>query len=181
MTQGSSIGAMIQQSREVLTRPSTRTFERFEKQGKLSDALVYVALAAAITGVFGLFGGIGGFLSQIILTLLGFLVFTYLVFYIGKNQGGSGNFDEVAYSFALFWAPLSVLFAVLTLLLVITLIGVVFLPLVGLAALAANLYFAYLAVQSSMNFKESNKVWATLLLAGLGVFVFNLIIGAILR
>lgn len=181
MTQGSSIGTMVRHSRELLTKPSTATFERFEKDGTFADALIYVAIAAAISGIFGLVNGIVGFLSQILLTLLGFVVFVYLVYYIGTRQGGSGTLDEVAYSFALFWAPLSVLFGVLTLLLVITLVGILLVPLVALAALAANVYFGYLAVRSSMNLTESGKAWTTLILAALGVFVFNLIVGAIVR
>lgn len=181
MTQRSSIGTMVQHSREVLTKPSAATFERFEREGTFADALIYVAIAAAISGIFGLVNGIGGFLSQILLTLLGFMVFVYLVHYIGTRQGGSGTLDEVAYSFALFWAPLSVLSALLTLLLVITLVGILLLPLLGLAVLAANVYFGYLAVRSSMNLTESGKAWLTLILAALGVLVFNLIVGAILR
>jgi hypothetical protein len=181
VTQRTSIGTMLQQSREVLTRPSVATFERYEKQGGLPDALVYVALAAAISGVFALAGGLSGFLAQIASTLLGFFVFTYLVYYIGQSRGGTGTLDEVAYSFALFWAPLSVLAGVITLLLVITLIGVLLLPLLGAALIAANIYFAYLAVQASMNLEGSGKVWTTLLLAGLGALVFNLVVGAILR
>lgn len=181
MTERASIRDMIQQSREVLTRPSVATFEKYEKQGGLTDALLYVALAAAISGIFGLAGGLSGFLTQIATTLLGFFIFTYLVYYIGRSRGGTGTLDEVAYSFALFWAPLSVLAGVLTLLLIITLIGVLLLPLLGVAVLAANIYFAYLAVQASMNLSESGKVWVTLLLAGLGTLVFNLIVGAILR
>lgn len=174
-----SIGSMVQQSREVLTKPSVATFEKFERQGTLTDALIYVAIAAAITGVFGLVNGFSGFIGQVLGTLLGFLIFTYLVYYIGKSRGGSGTFDEVAYSFALFWAPLSVLIALVTLLLILTLIGVLLLPLVALAGIALNIYFAYLAVQSSMNLTESGKVWTTLILAGLGAFVFNLIVAAI--
>ncbi|MEX2534182.1 MAG: YIP1 family protein [Trueperaceae bacterium] len=180
MTTSPSISDMLSQSRTVLTSPSVATFERFEGRGTLRDALIYVAIAAAISGVFGLSEGVGGFLRNVISTLVGFLVFTYLVHWIGKQRGGTGTLDEVAYSFALFWAPLSVIFGVVTLVLLITIIGVFLLPLVALAALALNVYFGYLAVQSSMNLSGGGTTWTVLLLAGLGSFVVNLILAALL-
>ena len=157
MTKRSSVSEMIEQSRAVLTKPGVATFKKYENRGTLQNALVYVALAAALTGLFGLSEGLGGFIRNILITLIGFFVFTTFVYWLGKRRGGSGTLDEVAYTFALFWAPLSVLFAVVTLLLVITLIGVVFLPLVGIAALAANVYFAYLAVQSRHESQGKHK------------------------
>jgi hypothetical protein len=180
MSTTSSISIMMGQSRWVLTKPSVATFERFEKQGTLNQAILYVGLAAAITGVFGLVDGIGGFLANIVVTLVGFLVFTYLVHWIGKQRGGTGSLDEVAYSFALFWAPLSVLFGIASFILVITIVGIVLLPLLALAALALNVYFAYLAVQSSMNISGGGATWTVLLLAALGSFLVNLLAAAIL-
>lgn len=176
-----SIPDMVAQSRQVLTRPSVATFERFENSGGLREALIYVAIAAAISGIFGLGGGILGFLENILLTLLGFGVFTYLVYLFGKRQGGTGTFDQVAYTFSLFWGPLAVLFGVLTLLLVITLIGILLIPLLSLVAIAANIYFAYLAVQSSMNLTKGRDTWTTLLVAGLGTLLFNVLVGAVLQ
>lgn len=175
-----SIPEMLNQSRAVLTSPSVATFERFESHGRVTDALLYVTLAAAITGVFGLADGFGGFLRNIVAALVGFLVFTYLVHWIGKQRGGTGTFDEVAYSFALFWAPLSVLFGVVTFIFAITVIGLVFLPLIALIALGLNVYFAYLAVQASMNLSGGGSTWTVLLLAALGSFVVNLIVAALL-
>lgn len=180
MSKSASISEMMSQSRIVLTRPSVATFERFESSGTVVDAILYVALAAGITGIFGLFDGIGAFLANIVATLLGFLIFTYLVNWVASQRGGTGSLDEVAYTFALFWAPLSVLFGIASLLLAITIVGLVFLPLLALAALALNIYFAYLAVQSSTNLQGGGATWMVLLLAGLGSFVLNLIVTAIL-
>jgi hypothetical protein len=178
MTQA-SIGDMVNQSREILTKRDTATFETFENKGGVREALIYMAIAAAITGVFGLGEGLTGFLRGILGTLIGFFVFTYLVYFIGKQQGGTGTFDQVAYSFALFYAPLTVLFAALSLVLVITIVGIFLLPFVGIAAIIANIYFAYLAVQSSMNLTESGKVWITLILAGIGSFVVSLLLAGL--
>jgi hypothetical protein len=181
MTQQASIGDMVSQSKEVLSKRDTATFETFENKGGLREALIYMSIAAAITGVFGLGDGLGGFVRGILSALIGFFVFTYLVFLIGKQQGGTGTFDQVAYSFALFYAPLTVVFAAITLVLIITLVGILLVPVVGILAIIANIYFAYLAVQSSMNLTDSGKVWITLILAGLGSFLVSLLLARLLN
>lgn len=175
-----TISTMFGQSLQVLTKPSVATFEQYEAKGTLREALIYVLLAAVIGALGNLGGGITAFLNSIIATVAGFLVFVYLVHTIGKSQGGTGNLDHVAYTFALFWAPISVLFGILTLLLIITIIGIFLLPLVIPLAIAVNVYFAYLAVQSSMNLTESGKIWITLITAAVGTFLINLVIRAIL-
>lgn len=181
MSSSSSVPEMISQSRAVLTRPSIATFERFEKRGTLTDALLYVALAAAVSGVFGLADGLGGFVRNILATLIGFLVFTYVVYWFGKQRGGTGTLDEVAYTFALFWVPISVLAGIVTFVLTITIIGLLLVPIVAIAALALNIYFAHLAVQSSMNLDPGGNTWGVLLLAALVAFLVNLLLVAILR
>lgn len=179
MTKAPGIPDMVNQSMEVLSKRDIPTFEKYEDKGTVREAIIYVGLAAVLSGLLGLSGGIGGFLNGIISTILGFLVFTYVIYYFGKTQGGSGSFDQVAYSFALFWAPLAVLFAALTLVLVITLIGIVFIPLAVILAVAANVYFAHMAVQSSMNLRESNKIWITLVVAFIATALAQIIIGRV--
>lgn len=178
----SSISNMISQSRDVLTKRDVATFESYENRGGLQQALIYMAIAAGITGLLGLSGGIRGLITGVLSTLIGFLVFTYLIYFIGKQFGGSGTFDQVAYTFSLFYAPLSVVFAALTLVLLITLIGIFLIPLVGIIAIIANIYFAYIAVQSSMNMTDNGKIWLTLILAGVGTWlVSGLLIGLLIR
>lgn len=175
-----SISEMVAQSRTVLTQPSVATFERFEREGTVRDAIVYVALAAAITGVFGLSEGIGGLVRNVVSTLVGFLIFVYLVQWLATRRGGTGSLDEVAYSFALFWAPLSVLIGVATLVLVLTIVGILLVPLVALAGLALEVWFAYLATQASTNLEAGGPTWGVLIVAALGAFVVSLIVGAAL-
>ena len=175
-----SVGEMVAQSRDILAHRSVATIEKYEKAGGLQEALIYMGIAAAITGFLNIFGGIGAFIAGVLSTLIGFFVFTYLVYWIGKQQGGSGTFDEVAYSFALFYAPISVLGGVLILLLTITIIGIVFLPLVAVLVLIANIYFAYMAAQSSLNLEPGGKIWLVLILAGLGSLAVSTIIGGLL-
>jgi hypothetical protein len=174
------ISEMLSQSRTVITQPSVSSFEKYEKQGGLQDALIYMVISAGITGLLGLGNGLGGLVAGVLSTLLGFLIFTYLVFWIGKQQGGTGTLDEVAYTFALFWAPLSVLGALAGLILLITVIGIVFIPILGIAILAANIYFSYLAVQSSMNMPTGGKTWLTLVLAALGAGIASFVLSGLL-
>ncbi|MER3444565.1 YIP1 family protein [Calidithermus chliarophilus] len=175
-----TISTMFSQSLQVLTKPSVATFEQYEAKGSLREALIYVLLFAVIGALGSLGGGVTAFLNSIIGTVAGFLVFVYLVHTIGKSQGGTGSLDHVAYTFALFWGPLSVLLGIATLILIITLIGILLLPLLFLAFLAVNIYFGYLAVQSSMNLTESGKIWITLIGAAAGSFLVSIVIGAIL-
>ncbi|RIH85076.1 hypothetical protein Mlute_01671 [Meiothermus luteus] len=174
-----TLSQMFSQSLQVLRRPSVATFEEFEGRGTLREALLYVAVAAVLVGLLGLAVGPGGFLRSVAGSVLGFLVFTYLVYYVGRSQGGSGNLDQVAYSFALFWAPINVAVALLGLLLVLTLIGIFLLPLLAVAALGVNVYFAYLAVQASMNLREGGRVWLTLLAAFVGTLVVSLVLATL--
>lgn len=188
MMQQSSLAEMVAQSRDVISNPSVGTFERYETRGTTVNAAIYIAVAAAIAGVIGIYGGIGGILSGAINALIGFFVFTGMVFYIGRNvSGGTGTWDEVAYTFSLFIAPLTVVGALLGLVVwVFSFIPVLNVLVALLGALAALLillvqaYFAYIAVQSSMNIRDQGKALTTLGLAVLGTFVIQIIIGLIL-
>jgi hypothetical protein len=173
---------MISQSREILTKRDVATFESYEDRGGLREALIYMAIAAGVSGLLGISGGLKGVITGVLSTLIGFLVFTYLIYFIGKQFGGTGTIDQVAYTFSLFYAPLSVLFAVLTLVLLITIIGIFLIPLVGIVAIIANVYFAYLAVQSSMNMHDNGKIWLTLILSGIGTWIVSgVLIGLLIR
>jgi Yip1 domain len=174
-----SIPEMFNQSIQVITKPSVVQFEELENKGTMREAIIYVAIGAAISGLFGLGNGVSGLLANVISALVGFFVFTYVVHAFGKSQGGTGTLDQVAYTFSLFWVPLNIAFALLSLVLIITLIGILLLPLVGILAIAANVYFAYLAVQSSMNMTDTGKVWLTLVVAFVATLVVTFVITGI--
>ncbi len=180
MTEQSSIPEMINQSIQVITNPSVATFERYERKGTMVQAAIYVGIIAAITGLLGLSSGITGFIGGIINTLIGFFIFTGIVYYVGQQQGGTGTFDEVAYTFSLFWGPLSLIIALGTLILVITIIGIILVPVWLLAGLIASAYFAYLAVQSSMNLVDRNKILITLAAAVIGTWIVQALIAMLL-
>lgn len=181
MTQQVSIPEMVNQSREIITSPSVATFERYERHGNLTNAAIYVAIAAVIVGILNIFsGGIGGLILGVVNSLLGFFVFTGLVYFVGQRLfNGTGNWDEVAYTFALFWAPLAIVGGLLGLLSAVPVLGF----LAGLAALimlVVQAYFGYLAVQSSMNITDQGKAIGTLIIAVIGMFVFYTVIALIL-
>jgi Yip1 domain len=168
-----TIQDMFPQSVAVLSKPSVATFERFERRGGTTEAYIYVALAALvsalISGFFGIFhSGVNPltqFLTRLIFTLVGFAVFTALVYLVGKTLfKGTGTYPEVAYTFALFFVPITI---------VSTLIGII--PVLGwviswLLSLV-NVYFGFLAVQSSMNIRDQVGAVVTLLLSGVGYFI----------
>jgi len=49
--QGVRINELVSQSMVVITKPSVESFERFEKSGGKREALVYVLVAAALSGI----------------------------------------------------------------------------------------------------------------------------------
>ena len=182
MVQGVSINEMLNQSIQVLTKPGVETFERFERHGGQREATIYIMIAAAISAavalVFGLLGGIvQSLLSAVlgfILPVVGFYIFVFLVYFIGKQQGGTGTQDEVFYTMSLFVAPIQAVTGA---------VGAI--PLLGCLAAPATfalgiyqIYLGYLGVRSSMNL-DQNKAIITLVAAFIAQLIIGFIIGAI--
>lgn len=190
IVQGVSISDMLNQSKLVLTQPSVATFEQFEKRGGQREALTYVMTASAIAAVvallFGLLGGLGaallGAVTAFVLPVLGFFLFSYLVYTVGKSQGGTGTQDEVFYTNSLYAAPILAVNGALS---AIPLLGCLAAPLT-LALSIYQLYLGYLAARSSMNL-DQNKAIITMVVAIIAqiaiiflvTFVFGLIGAAI--
>jgi hypothetical protein len=196
MIQQTTLAEMVAQSRDVITNPSVATFERYEKRGSIGTAGVYVLAAAVLAGVLSFIPALissGGpnplavFVGGVVGALINFVVFTGLVYYLGKSvAGGTGTWDEVAYSFALFIAPLAVVGGALSL--VIALLG--WIPVLGaivalagglvaILVLLAQVYFGYLAVQSSMNIHDQGRSLIVLVLSAFGAAIATLVIGAV--
>lgn len=172
---------MFAQSVAVLTQPSPATFERYEKRGNLNAALLYVMVAAVVSAVIAAFFALfhpevtffGQLISRLITIPAQFFIFTGAVYLIGKNLfKGTGTYAEVAYSFALFFVPLSI---------VSTVIGII--PLLGWLAMfvigLVMIYFGFLAVQSSMNLRDQGQSIATLVLSWLASAAAVLLIARI--
>jgi len=174
-----SFADMFAQSAAVLTRPSPATFELFERRGTLRQAFLYVLLAALASAVIAaLFApfhenvtAVGQFVTRLILIPLQFGVFTGAVYLIGRTLfKGTGSYGEVAYTFSLFFVPLSLLGTVLG---IIPVLG----WLVTLLVTLAMVFFGYLAVQSSVNLRDNVQAAVTLLLAAV---INGLLVGQVL-
>ena len=179
---------MLDQSRDIMLNPSVATFERHEQRGTLTNAAIYVGVAALISALIGaISGGPAGFLSSLLASLAQFFVFTGMVYLLGKSMfGGTGNWDEVAYTFSLFTAPLILLGALVGLIIVLFSWIPVLNLLVGLAGLvvallmlAVQIYYAYLAVQSSMNIRTGSQAAITLVLAFLATLLVTTVLASI--
>ncbi|AFZ66819.1 hypothetical protein [Deinococcus peraridilitoris] len=172
---------MVRQSIDVVSRPSVRRFEQYERSGGLTQAVLYVLLGAIVTGLINAVrAGFPGWIESTLVSLTGFLVFTAVVYAFGKRQGGTGSMDEVAYTFSLYWVPISVAVAVLGVIfgvLKIILIGYLLLGLLNLVRMLASVFFAYLAVQSSMNMRDPAKNILTLVVAAAVSWVAQLLVG----
>ncbi|MFO7167541.1 MAG: YIP1 family protein [Chloroflexota bacterium] len=162
IVQGVSISEMLNQSVTVLTKPSVATFEQFEKRGGQREAFTYVGVATVIAaiaaGLFGLLGGVGGLLAGLIGTALsvvvGYFVFSYALYLIGKQQGGTGTQDEVFYTTALYIAPIQAVTGVVG---AIPFINCAFAPISILLAIYSA-YLGYLAARSSMNLDQNKAI-----------------------
>ncbi|MEI6179835.1 MAG: YIP1 family protein [Chloroflexales bacterium] len=171
--QQSSLPEMLVQSRELMQNPSVPVFEHYEQRGTITNAAIYVGVAALIAAALGFIGGINGLISGLLISLVQFFAFTGMVYFLGKRlYAGTGTWDEVAYTFSLFTAPLIVVGALLSF--VVALLG--WIPLIGwlvgfaggivsILLLVVQVYYAYLAVQSSMNLRDQSQALTVLILS----------------
>ncbi len=182
MIQGVSISEMLAQSITVLTKPSVASFEQFEKKGGMREGLIYVGVAAAVVAVvgfvFGLFSGIVGALVGLIAgfvgPIVGFFIFAYVLYIVGKQQGGTGTQDEVFYTASLYTAPLLAITGVVGR---IPVLGCLLAP-VTLVLAIYQAYLGYLAARSSMNL-DQQKAIISVVVAILAQIVVGAIIAAI--
>jgi hypothetical protein len=184
MIQGVSIGDMLNQSMTVLTKPSVQSFEQFERRGTQREGLIYVGAAAALAGivgaVFGLLTGgiaglIGGLVIGIVGPLLSYFVFSFLVYTIGKSQGGTGTRDEVFYTTSLYTAPILAVTGVVN---AIPFLGCILLPVTFILGIY-QLYLGYLATRSSMNL-DQNKAILTVVLSIIAMWIAGAVLTFIL-
>lgn len=163
---------MINGSIAVLTRPSASTFEEYE-QNNLGWALIYSLIASVINAVITWIGSLlflqqmpgfepgtvttGPILLGLIATVIGLLLYWGIVYLLGRAFGGSGEFGELAYCFALFSAPLAVIGTMAS---IIPWVGGV----VALAVWIYSLYLTYLAIQSGMNLPANKALYVILIL-----------------
>ena len=186
MSQPSSfnLGQMVGQSLDVLTRPGVSTFERYERGGSVREAFLYVLVAAAVSAVIAAIFApfhhnvtfFGQLITRLILIPLGFGVFTGAVYWIGKSLfGGSGSYAELAYTYALFFVPLSIVNSVLA-----SLLGDVLGWLIQFLTAVALVYFGWLAVQSGMNVRNQGQAAIVLVISGVVYWLVQTLLTALI-
>ncbi|NJM08902.1 YIP1 family protein [Candidatus Gracilibacteria bacterium] len=99
---------------------------------------------------------IGALFSSLLTTLIGFLIGLGIYWLLGRAFGGTGSFGELAYDFALFNVPLTLIGVVLNF---IPLLG----ALLGLALWVYSIILTYMALQAGMNL-PGNKAILVLLI-----------------
>ena len=156
-----SLQRMLNQSRDVLTHPQERIFYIYSARSSDSDALTYVAIAAFLTTLFEMLIAGGGSACGLVLSLINelfaFCLFAGVIYFIGQQRGGRGTFQDIAYTFALFYVPIQVLTWAIAWLAILTPIGNVLLPwlwLIQLAGYCAQAFYAHLAVKGVMGFRH---------------------------
>jgi hypothetical protein len=183
IVQGVSISDMLNQSMQVLTKPSIQTLEQYERRGGQREALTYIGVAAAIAGVAGLLGGFfsGGILGALLYGVLGalgvvvgFLIFVNVVHFVGKSQGGTGELSEVYYTLALISAPI---LAINNAVGAIPVLGCIALP-VTFALGIYQIYLSYLGTRSSMNIEQTPAI-ITVIAGYAAQIIVGMIIGGI--
>ena len=174
------VSRMARQSADVMIHPSVRTFNYYGARANDSEALLYVAVAALLIGLAGLILARSldvldmafGVVSQ----LFEFYIFAGLSYFVGQRFRGIGSFTTVAYTFSLFYVPILLLTWALSLALGLLRVGPPQLPLlVGLLGLAAQAYYAYLAVQAAMYIRSQRHAALTVAIALAALLLLQLI------
>jgi hypothetical protein len=184
IVQGVSISEMLNQSMTVLTKPSVESFEKFERHGGMREAIIYIAIATALSTaagvIFGLLGGVGGAVAGLVggllRPLLSYFVFAYVLYFVGKQQGGTGTQAEVFYTCALYTAPLLAVTGVVG---AIPFLNCLFLP-VSLVLSIYQIYLGYLAARSSMNLEQTPAIISVVVAIVAQWLVAGLIIGGLI-
>lgn len=156
-----SVQSMFQQSLAVLLRPSIDTFERFEWRGGAPSAYQYVLIAAVISALVGAIFAIlpnhgdvtfgFQFVNRLVAIPVGFAAFTGMVYALSRAlYKGTGTYAEIAYTFALFYVPISILDSLLGWIPLVNYLMALLVPVI-------LLYYGYIAVQSSTNVYNPNK------------------------
>lgn len=175
----------------VLTRPSVQTFEAQRPSASRERTLIGVALAAIVSAVLaalltlvvgtavssftsgfpgapvavavGPLAAARALVNTLVQTFVGFYLFAYVVQFVGKQLGGSGDFERQAYLISTYWVPINIASAVLA-----------FVPCIGwLIALALFVYILFLttyAIQAEQGL-STGKAVVTWLIAGIGTAI----------
>jgi hypothetical protein len=115
-------------------------------------------------GVAALAGGgslTAGIIAALFGAIIGFFIWTGIIYLLGRAFGGTGAFGELAYDVALFSAPLTVLNGLVS---VISIGPLACLTVIVTIALGIyNLYLSWLSIQAGMNLPGNKALWVILI------------------
>ena len=154
-----TLNEMFSQSFQVIRVPTETNFNRVEDQGNFASALLFMGgslLAFTAAGYY--FAGGSGALQHLLIGMVYYFGYWGLTYLIGRPLGGEATWQELAYTHALFMAPM---------LLGFTLASVAFFSFGYLQVasmyltfvfLGISLYYAIRCIQGTENFYDPVKV-----------------------
>ncbi|MBI3740625.1 MAG: YIP1 family protein [Chloroflexi bacterium] len=181
---GLNFSGMMNASLNVLTKPSTASFEAAKSAVNTTSTLVGLAVAGAVIGIIAAFGAgtgvvaglvggvIGGAIGGAIGAVIGFYVIQAVVFVVAKVFGGTGGFMDQANLMGTFYVPLVVVFPLLGL---IPVIGTI----LGFVVLAYELFLTGLGLQVAQSL-PSQKAWLAVVVLVVLYIVFLVFLAAAL-
>jgi hypothetical protein len=163
------LSRMLRQSADAMIHPSVRTFNYYGARASDSETLLYVTVGATLVGLLNnlIFGNLDviGLAYAVVNQLFQFYIFAGIAYFVGRQFGGMGGFQTVAYTFALFYVPILVLFAALIWALILLPISLPPLRVVPLVQLAALAFYAYQAVQAALYIRRPRDAALTVLIS----------------
>lgn len=184
-----SLSAQLDRSLAVLQKPEEETFRRFQKEGGMREALVFVGAAAVIAGVvaflFGLISGLGpgippipyAFLKLVFALVLpfgGLFIFAFALNALARQQGSSFSQEEILYTTALYAVPILGVNAAIG---SIDKIGCLYQP-VAIGLIAYLIYMGYAFLNTDPNLNQ-NQALTPALGAGAALIVFLIVLSLI--
>ncbi len=143
--QSFDINAVVNKWMAVLTKPSEASFEAEKANVNLTNMIIWLAIAGAISGFFGGIGTwffarggigdpIGGLIIGAIGGVIGYFIGEAILYLIARALGGTGDFNTQAYLMSLYYVPIIIVGGVFS----------IFPPLGALVRFLLGLYSLYL-------------------------------------
>lgn len=181
-SQQKSVSAILTQSVAVLTDPTGAQMEAPEQRGSLLQASLYVGAVAVLAGLLSFPLGLSGVLRVFLSVLVGFFVFTGLVYATGQTHKGSFSFNDLAYTFSLFIAPLSLVVPMALLIMIhpATGLGIQVFPILSVGTalvLLLQAYLGWLVLQRpGLKMIDTQSLPAALFVAVIGTWVAQMLV-----
>ncbi|NJO83999.1 MAG: hypothetical protein HC828_15220 [Blastochloris sp.] len=177
-----SVSTVLTQSVAMLTNPRGAELAGTAARGTLLQASLYVGVVALIAGLLSFPLGISGALRVFLGTVVAFFAFTGLVYTTGQSPQERSPFADVAYTFALFMAPLSLIVPITMFILIHPAIGLgeqVF-PILAVGSFLVLLLQAYIAglvlQRPALKMIDAQSLPAALFVAVVGTWFVQMLV-----